>query len=65
MKPTKTFKSLAELSSDSIVTVEDESDQAKPSPQHQEFAEGMQRAPIEDFPRVQNVGKFRHWGINE
>ena len=65
MKPTKTFKSLAELSADSIIAVEDESEQANPSPQPKVFTEGLQRVPIEEFPHVQNVEKFRHWGINE
>jgi hypothetical protein len=65
MKATKTFKSLSELSADSIVTLQDESDKAKPAPQLEAFAEGLQRVPVKDFTPVRDVGKFRHWGINE
>jgi hypothetical protein len=64
MKPTKTFKSLAELTADSIVVIEAEPDKPKAS-QAQVFTEALQRIRPENLTRVQTVPSYRDWGINE
>jgi hypothetical protein len=64
MKPTKTFKSLAELTADSIGAIEAEPEKAKPS-EAEVFAEALRKIPLENLPHVQSVPSFRNWGINE
>jgi hypothetical protein len=63
MKRKKTFKSFAELSSDSVsATAADE--KAKPAEPHM-FAEAPRKIPPETPLRVPESRGFQHWGINE
>jgi hypothetical protein len=64
MKRRKTYKSLAELTADSIGVIEAEPDKAKPE-QAQVFADAQGKIPPENLLRVQPVPGFRGWGINE
>jgi hypothetical protein len=63
MKRTKTFKSLAELSADSIDAVDAELEEANPT-EPQVPVESPRRIP-DGFPRVSDARGFRNWGINE
>jgi hypothetical protein len=64
MKPKKTFKSLAELTAESIGVDNAKPDKAK-APDPQVLVEALLPVPIQNFPQVQNVQEFRGWGINE
>ena len=64
MKQKKTFKSLAELSTDSIGAVDAEAEK-KESSKPQVLAEAQRKAAPDSFPRVHDARGFRDWGINE
>jgi hypothetical protein len=63
MKPRKTFKSLEELSADSIVTVPEPEKQKSPKPQV--LAEPPPKISPNNFPRLSDVRGNHRWGINE
>jgi len=64
MKRKKTFKSLAELSADSIGAIHAEPEKTKPPEPHVPAA-APRKIPPDSFQRVPDVGGFHHWGINE
>jgi hypothetical protein len=61
MKPKKTFKSLTELSADTIAAVEPEPEKAE-SPEPQVHAGAPRKVPPKRFPPVHDL---HHCGINE
>jgi hypothetical protein len=63
MKPKKTFKSLEELSADSIGAVP-EPEKSKPL-QPQVFAEPPPTISTSNFRRLSDVRGNHRWGINE
>jgi len=63
MKPKKTFKSLEELSADSIGAVP-EPEKPKP-PQSKMFAEPPPKISTNNFSRLSDVRGYHRWGINE
>jgi hypothetical protein len=64
MKRKKTFKSLAELSADSIFAVDAEPGKAKPLESHT-VGEAPREAPVAGTPRTRNARRYDGWGINE
>jgi hypothetical protein len=63
MKPKKTFKSLEELSADSIAA--DPGPEKPKSPKPQVFAEPPPKISMNNFPRLSDVRGYHRWGINE
>ena len=61
MKTKKTFKSLAELSTDSIGLVSAEPEKEK-SPEPKVLAKASRKIPPNTFPQIPDL---HHWGINE
>jgi hypothetical protein len=61
MKPKKTFKSLTELSADTIGAAKPEPEKAE-SPEPQVHPEAPPKVPPKRFPPVHDL---HHWGINE
>jgi hypothetical protein len=64
MKRKKTFKSLAELSADSLSAVRAPDEKAKPT-KLDGFAEAPPKIPPNTPLRVPEVRGFHRWGINE
>jgi len=64
MKPKKTFKSLEELSADSIGAADPEAEKRK-SPKPQVLAEPAPKISPNNFPRLSDFRGYHRWGINE
>jgi len=64
MKLKKTFKSLAELSTDSFDAVHSEPEKTKP-PEPKVLVEAPRNVPPDSFPRVPDLRRHYDWGINE
>jgi len=64
MKSTKTYKSLAELSSDSLSAVTAETEKTK-LPEPHVLKEVPPKIPHESLSRVSEVRGYERWGINE
>jgi hypothetical protein len=64
MKPKKTYKSLTELSADSIGAVNAETEKTKP-PQPHVAKDGPPQIPRESLSRVSEGRGYHRWGINE
>ena len=64
MKQKKTFKSLTELSVDSLRAVDAEPEKANP-PEAQVPAEKRRGIRLDSFPRVPDIRGYHCWGINE
>ena len=64
MKPSRTFKSLDEISANSGSSVDAEPEKLKP-PKPQVLAEIPLKNPPEIDPHVPDVRGLHRWGINE
>jgi len=64
MKPKKTYKSLTELSADSISAVNSEPEKRKP-PQPRVAKDDPLKIPRESLSRVSEGRGYQRWGINE
>jgi hypothetical protein len=65
MKPRKTFKSLTELSIDSIDVKDVEPDEATAEPPQTLADAALRKIPADSLSRVPGVHGFYNWGINE
>jgi hypothetical protein len=65
MKPEKIFKSLAELSTDSIDARDAEPEKTTPEPLEMLANAAPGKIPADSLSRVPGVQGFYNWGINE
>ena len=64
MKPKRTYKSLAELSADSLGAINAETEKTK-SPEPQVVKDVRPKIPLESLARVSEGRGYQRWGINE
>jgi hypothetical protein len=64
MKQKKYFKSLAELSADSIGPEHTDAEKMKPQ-EPQAFAKATSNIPPETRVRAHDLHRYHNWGINE